>query len=150
MFALKSRSTFMPRVHCRSPSPVIPYFRRNHIPTVPLANSTTHIIGVYSHFFNEDLELRSRKWLCECVSNHEFCGDIPDGNAPGMYELSSVMILNIDMLRAWVSVGILCKSKHALIVTVNDQRAPNFNTRVFQQTIKPDSLLCCLAHCHIF
>ena len=90
------------------------------------------LIMVNPHFLNKDFELGARKWLRERVGNHELCGDIPDGNAPSLNQLSSVLILNIDMLGAQVSVRILHKSKHTLIVTVNDQRALKLDTEILQ------------------
>ena len=52
------------------------------------------------------------------------------------------------MLGSQVRVRIQCERERTLVVTIDDERGPQLNLKVFQKTVEPDNLLRCLAHRH--
>jgi len=76
--------------------------------------------------------LGAGEWLRNRVGNHELRGDLLDGNAFGMDQLSIVVILYVNMFGARVSVRVLRKCERALMIAMNDQRAPKLDTKILQ------------------
>ena len=87
------------------------------------SNSPPHwqhhsIIAIHSHLLNEEHELWWRELLHEHISNHELGGDVLDCNASSIDKFPSIVILDVNMLSAQVSIRVLHECKSALIVTV--------------------------------
>src|SRR5688500_8239653 len=90
-----------------------------------------------------------RKCFCQHIRHHLFSWTIPKAYFATLQPLSNEMMLNVNVLRARVVCGILCKCYTSLIITHYRSCTFLHKSHIRQQLPQPYRLLCTMACSHV-
>ena len=102
-----------------------------------------------SHPLHKCIELVPGDQFRERVCDHKLGREVLYGDSSRLNEFPGEMVPYVDMLGSWVRVRVQRECERTLVVAIGDEGVSKFNTKVFQKTVEPDSLLRHQAHRHI-